>query len=221
MNKKDLVEVNHFPNLGYLRFNFSEFDLEPVKKEIFIIKENFKKAIKHNKDLAGHIKHEYLLNSSIECIENLMHPLIKIYDEQFNSYVSIAVNNYGNDTKPKKIILDKVWVNFQKKHEFNPIHSHRGVLSFVIWLEIPFLMEDELMLSPGRLSNDNIAGHFNFHYINSIGEIVGSTIPADKSFEKNVILFPSSMKHSVAPFYSSDDYRISVAGNFVVYQNEI
>ena len=35
MNKKDLVEVNHFPSLGYLRFNFSEFDLEPVKKKFY------------------------------------------------------------------------------------------------------------------------------------------------------------------------------------------
>jgi len=219
MNKKDFVEVNHFPNLGYLRFNFSELDLEPVKKEIFLIKENFNNAIKYNEELAGQIKNEYLLKSSMEHIENLMLPLIKIYDEQFNSFVSIAVNNYGDINKPKKIILDKVWVNFQKKYEFNPIHSHKGILSFVIWLEIPFLMEDELMLSPGRLSNGNIAGHFNFHYINSIGEIRGSAIPADKSFEKNVILFPSSMKHSVAPFYSSDDYRISVAGNFVIDQN--
>jgi len=34
-------------------------------------------AIKHNEDLAGQIKHEYLLDSSIECIENLMHSLKK------------------------------------------------------------------------------------------------------------------------------------------------
>jgi len=182
----------------------------PICQEINKLKSNFTVGKPKNIDLAGNIEKEYFLFDSFDYIEKIVGDLIPVYNTHF---------------KHKKIEtryrLSSLWVNFQKKYEFNPIHSHKGILSFVIWLEIPFLIEDELMISPGRLSNGNIAGHFNFHYINSIGEIVGSTIPADKSFEKNVILFPSSMKHSVAPFYSSDDYRISVAGNFVVYQNEI
>ena len=31
---------------------------------------------------------------------------------------------------------------------------------------------------------------------------------------KPILLFPSEMYHGVYPFYTSDDYRISVSGNF-------
>jgi hypothetical protein len=38
-------------------------------------------------------------------------------------------------------------------------------------------------------------------------------LPVDKTWENVIVLFPAGLTHSVSPFYSSDDYRISVAGN--------
>jgi hypothetical protein len=35
-----------------------------------------------------------------------------------------------------------------------------------------------------------------------------------------MMLFPSKLKHGVNPFYTSDDYRISISGNIRI-QNEI
>jgi len=107
-------------------------------------------------------------------------------------------------------------VNFQKKYEFNPIHDHTGIMSFVIWMQIPYLMEDELKASPGASANPNLAGHFAFHYTNTLGDICHFFIPADKTQENTILLFPARMKHSVFPFYSSDDFRITVSGNFTV-----
>lgn len=34
---------------------------------------------------------------------------------------------YKCNTEDKLIKLTSLWVNFQKKHEFNPIHNHDGV----------------------------------------------------------------------------------------------
>ena len=31
-----------------------------------------------------------------------------------------------------------LWVNFQRKHEFNPFHDHSGALSFVLCVKIPY-----------------------------------------------------------------------------------
>jgi hypothetical protein len=33
--------------------------------------------------------------------------------------------------------------------------------------------------------------------------------------ENTLLLFPAKLTHAVYPFYSSDDYRISVSGNVV------
>ena len=31
--------------------------------------------------------------------------------------------------------MEKTWVNFQKKYEFNPLHDHGGLLSFIIFVK--------------------------------------------------------------------------------------
>jgi hypothetical protein len=77
-------------------------------------------------------------------------------------------------------------------------------------------MEDELKASPGALANPNLAGHFAFHFTDTLGDIRTYSIPADKTQENSILLFPARMKHSVFPFYSSDDYRITVSGNFAI-----
>ena len=34
-----------------------------------------------------------------------------------------------------------------------------------------------------------------------------------KSDEKKIIMFPAGLNHVVYPFYTSDDYRITISGN--------
>jgi hypothetical protein len=87
-------------------------------------------------------------------------------------------------------------------------------MSFALWLKIPYTLEDERKFFPevgnGRFTN----GQFQFHYPNTIGDVASHNIPLDKKFENKFVIFPSSMAHSVFPFYSSDEYRISISGNF-------
>ena len=35
--------------------------------------------------------------------------------------------------EPQKLVLGNLWVNFQKKNEFNPVHYHSGVFSFILF----------------------------------------------------------------------------------------
>jgi hypothetical protein len=126
----------------------------------------------------------------------------------------LKYNEYFNFSNPNDLYLRDVWVNFQKKYEFNPQHNHSGIISFVIWISIPYNINDEMLVSPGKNSAKNVAGHFSFHYSNINGNICSHALPIDKEFENHIIMFPSNVLHSVYPFYSSDAYRISVAGNF-------
>ena len=54
---------------------------------------------------------------------------------------------------------------------------------------------------------------FEFVCTDFMGRIVQNKIKVDKSYEGCIIMFPSSLHHMVHPFYTSDDYRISIAGN--------
>ncbi|BCU96073.1 MAG: hypothetical protein CM15mV11_1480 [Caudoviricetes sp.] len=41
-------------------------------------------------------------------------------------------------------------------------------------------------------------------------------IPLDKNYEWKMVLFPSRMYHGVNPFYTSDEYRVSISGNLYI-----
>ena len=111
-----------------------------------------------------------------------------------------------------------MWVNFQKKHEFNPPHKHSGIYSFVIYLKIPFDLEKEESLYP-TLNNEgqNHTSKFAFLNTNTLGRIFVQCLNVDKSFEGKIIMFPAEQLHTVFPFYTSADYRISVSGNIRLY----
>ena len=198
-----------FKNVGYLLSDLTEDQLKPIKQEINIIKNDFSKAIPYNKELAGNLKKEYKLTECKNYISKLLLPYINKYESHFNYLKFISVNN-----KNLPLELDNVWVNFQQRYEFNPLHTHTGVYSFVIWIDIPYDIKDEMNRASSKNSNANIPGHFQFVFINSMGDLAQENIPADKTYNGKLCIFPSKMNHCVYPFYTSQEYRISVSGNF-------
>jgi hypothetical protein len=105
------------------------------------------------------------------------------------------------------------WLNFQKKHEYNPNHIHNGNLSYVIWIQVPFLLSDEDRVYNSVRSMDPANGRFEFTYLNKDLNLEPHRLGVDKSYEGKIVLFDSMLRHCVHPFYTSDDYRISIAGN--------
>ena len=201
--------LQEFPNIGFVSASFTDEDLAPIKKEIQTIKNNFENFSKVNKELAGNIVNEYKIIDSRNCVSELILPYIKLHNDNYHYLKDIRFLS-----EPCPIVLDKCWVNFQKKHEFNPNHNHSGVMSFVIWIDIPYTVDEEKIAGPGKYGNLNVAGQFEFQYINSIGTVSSYIIETDKSYNNKMILFPSKMIHCVYPFYSSNEFRISVSGNF-------
>lgn len=186
---------------------FTEHQLTTLKQEIQEIQNNFDGAISYNESLFGHIKREYLLDKCKKSISDLLTPHLINFNDKFKITESFNVID-----KNLPIRLDKMWVNFQQKHEFNPPHNHSGIFSFVIWTKIPFNLEDELNLY--QVTGKSTTSCFNFLYTGIQNSIQTHTIEVDKSSENVCIIFPSSATHFVNPFYTSDDYRISVSGNF-------
>ena len=206
----NVYEWKNFSNIGFLSTRLTDSELQPVKEEIEHIKNNFYIYDKYNSTLAGNIEHEYRLVKSKKYIETLVTPYINAYEEVFKYLENITIldKNLSLGLSPEP------WVNFQKKHEFNPPHTHSGIYSFVIWMDIPYNMEEELKQNHSKNSNAPIPGHFQFLYTSALGEIVPYNIPADKTYNNTLLVFPCKMFHEVYPFSTSDEYRISVSGNF-------
>tara|TARA_R110000868_G_C10815501_1_gene758195 strand:+ start:60 stop:671 length:612 start_codon:yes stop_codon:yes gene_type:complete len=105
--------------------------------------------------------------------------------------------------------LGAAWFNHQKKHEFIPIHVHDGVYSFVVWLDIPYKIEDEL-------SAGEYASCFQFVYTSTLGRPMTQTLPIGKEWVGKILLFPSKLQHLVYPFFTSNGTRVSLSGNIMV-----
>ena len=182
-----------------------------VPKDIFkYIKDNIKNYEEpDNKNLAGNIKEEYKFNNHIPKIAPWM------LDEVSNSN---HFNNLFNKMKqkfypePQRICLYNMWINFQKTSEFNPVHAHHGLLSFIIFVQIPYTNEMQKKISPGKESNADSAGKLEFITFEN-GENITSKLDVDNSWEGKCLIFPSELMHCVYPFYGVDKERITIAGN--------
>ena len=168
------------------------------------------KSVKYNSTLVGNIREEYALLKYCSIVEPfILEELSKI--ESLVSYFKRLKILHPN---PAKLTLSSFWVNYQKKHEFNPFHNHAGIFSFILFIKIPYLMDQEKLISPGVKSNNNKAGKLSFICLDSneqsgINELC---LDVDKTWEKSGLIFKSSLNHMVYPFFSEGE-RITMSGN--------
>ena len=110
-------------------------------------------------------------------------------------------------------VLDNMWVNYQKQGEYNPIHKHDGIYSFVVWMKIPTDYHEQ---NSNNTSNTPRHSSFEFSYANILGGISGYHYPLTPEFEGMMVFFPSKLFHQVFPFYNCDETRISISGNILL-----
>ena len=160
-----------------------------------------------------HYKKDYL---------NKVEPYLKTYVERFlngiysqfgkhNSMVEdlLKVGNYKQTFRQGNVRLDTLWINFSQKHDFNPPHTHTGILSFVIFCQTP-----KEIFEVQADSNTQRAGQVHVAYGEPITKLMGGEYPV-RPYENLMFIFPSELRHYV-PAYWVDAERISVSGNFVV-----
>jgi hypothetical protein len=217
------METINLSNIGIVRSAASPELLAIVGAEVSKIQSDFSKAVAKNKTLAGNILHEYELFDSCPALEMKTREMAMMHQEAYGENYTTGLNAHTNifeGTKKPNLKLNSAWVNFQQQGEFNPLHNHTGLYSFVLWYKIPYYINIEEMAGPGRKSKNQLSGKFQFHYTNILGNITGTALPIDNKWEGQILLFPSLLSHSVYPFYSSNDYRISIAGNLFLVMED-
>ena len=176
---------------------------------------------KYNHKLLGHMQEEYSLNHIKENMSEFLLAMANTW--QTNNPGFIETFEEAAKSKKYNLTVDSMWVNKQKKYEFNPIHLHSGILSFVIWIKIPYNLKDEETYFPLGFNSSHESNNtdtstaytskFTFIYNDILGRIQSAPVPVDKTWEGSILMFPANLHHCVYPFYTSDDYRISVSGN--------
>jgi hypothetical protein len=195
------------PNYGYLVKEVPNHIMDELKTSINNLELKSLQNYKYNHELAGEIEHEYLFPFSSQ-LKNYIKNITKEFEAKSN-YLSKYLN------KKSLHLTTGGWINFQRKYEYNPPHIHDGLLSFVIWYKIPYLIEDEKKHSFNKHKGSK-NGQFSFTYpSNSFPQLKERLFPIDKTKEGHIIMFPSNLNHTVYPFYTSNEYRITVAGNIV------
>ena len=171
----------------------------------------------HKKELVGNISKSFLLEDLDSFFyKSVCIPLVNCYRE--NNPVSKGydpdMSNPFDGTKAK-LLLKSLWVNYQYKNEFNPLHQHKGVYSFVIWMKIPYSWDEQIKLPQFRDMNkkDIKAGNFAFAYTDTLGDVITSTYNLTPEYEGYMLFFPARLRHCVYPFYETENPRISIAGN--------
>lgn len=178
-----------------------------LNRQIKQIQNNFTDSKSYTDSLVGHIKHEYELEKTKE-LDNFINECVVEYNKKWPEYLD-DVNVLSFDAP---VGLYNSWVNFQKKYEFNPPHGHSGIFSFVIWFKIPYDLEEELNYF-SNVHQGSKTSLFNFLYTDGLGKIKTYNVHVNKQFEGKICFFPAQLYHYVNPFYTSDEYRISVSGN--------
>jgi hypothetical protein len=179
-----------------------------------------KKKSCHKRELAGHISQSYKLDDP----QNLViQNLYKIVNDPGNNpkmfeFIQSEVTRIYDKTGLYGMLiphLESIWVNFQKKGEFQPIHNHGGIFSFVIWMDIPYHCKDEAKLPSAKTScKDPPGGNFTFVTANGINRGMNNhIIQMTPEMNGYCCFFPSDLTHQVYPFYTSDKDRITISGN--------
>jgi len=200
------VKVIRPPTLGWLETKLSDKEMDYLWKCI----DNKKESNKNR--LAGQISaSNILVDKSDWFFNNRLKPLCQIYQEEFANIGDTAPINQRHP-----FYLNSFWVNYQKQTEFNPLHDHGGVYSFVTWMKIPTRHFEQNKNPISLESNINLISTFCFKYVNILGGTENWTYEMNPEMEGTILFFPAKLMHGVYPFFNCDEDRISISGNIAL-----
>ena len=194
------------PNIGWVHAKLDKNHIDFLWKRI---EESKKNNFKHT--LAGNISQSFEIEDTKDYF--LKEVLSKLVVEYRRAFGKDPIRNQNlNDNSLK---LNGFWANYQYQNEFNPYHHHGGVYSFAIWLKIPYHWKEQNQLPflDGMKDDDKKASIFEFEYTDSLGGIRNYGYRLDPSREGEMLFFPAALRHTVYPFYNTEEPRVSVAGN--------
>ena len=175
-----------------------------ILKKLLI--EGKKTKASYNKKLAGHLNHQYLYP------ENVQHWFYKEITPYLNSYRDGHSKYHCLENLTIEMNYADLWINFMQAGDFNPLHTHGGDYSFVIFLQIPDKLKKEMNDFEGTSCKP---GTLVFEYTQTSRPKWATTGTTILPEEGDFYIFPAMLQHWVVPFKSKVE-RISVSGNLEI-----
>ena len=192
-------------HMGWLQYRLSNTEMNYLWKCI----ENKKDDMKHT--LAGNISNSYaLIDEKDWFFRNTLLSVIDVYAKEFYNLASDIPTSQFHP-----LYLNAFWVNYQNQNEFNPLHNHTGIYSFVIWMKIPTEYSEQKK-NPIARSNADSVSNFSFEFVNMLGKPEYYSYEMGSDCEGMMVFFPAQLRHQVYPFYNCDETRISISGNIAL-----
>jgi len=201
--------MSQITNVKSTHMNWGPFVMK-TKLPDYIIKklktEGKKAKESYNHALAGHLKNQFLYPQQVqEWFYTEIHPIIQAYRNGHCKFHGIEELNVD-------LQADDLWVNFMEPGDFNPVHTHGGDYSFVVFVDVPKELKKEQREFEGTSGKP---GALMFEYTQQARPrwaTTGTTVLPETGY---MFMFPALLQHWVAPF-KSNATRISVSGNLRV-----
>lgn len=111
------TQYGSFANYGFIKAQVPTPLLEKLRAEVDELDAS---SPKFNMNLAGNLESEFKLGKNKEELEAFLLTLCQMYTQSWDLTRTVK------DLRSDNLELYSHWVNLQKKHEFNPMHSHDG-----------------------------------------------------------------------------------------------
>ena len=200
-------------NVQWSQIPFGPFVMK-TKLPDYIIKRLHKDGKKelqsYNKKLAGHLKSQFLYNKdTIQWFYSETAPIWECFRKQHTQFHNLENHRVELDAHD-------LWVNFMKAGDFNPIHTHGGDYSFVVFVDVPPKLSKEQDDFEGTSAKP---GSLMFEFTQQAKPRWATTGQAMKPQTGDMYIFPALLQHWVAPFKSKIT-RVSVSGNLQIMNKD-
>ena len=181
---------------------------EDMRKRL--LKDGKKDLKSYHKQLAGHLHTQLRYNDkTTKWFYQESHFIWQAYREGWSNWSGLP--NYGCELNAHDL-----WVNFMKPGDFNPVHTHGGDYSFVIFLDVPKELKKEQDAFEGTSA---VPGSLMFEFTQQAKPKWAQTGQSFRPNTGDMIIFPALLQHWVVP-YKSKCTRVSVSGNLEIVNRQ-
>ena len=159
-----------------------------------------------NKKLAGILEDQR--NYDMEDKEWFIKEFQPYVDEYVEGGCRWARTKYSEPQWTKSFSLLGLWINYMKERESNPEHVHTGMLTWVIYLKTPDLVEERKKYEGTSYGPGGVLFKYGENTPTKWAEHTCAYDPEPGY----MWMFPCPLRHEVIPFRTPGE-RISVSGN--------
>ena len=197
-------EPAELPNFGVIEAELEQEDIDYLWKLVHKYSHNAKWEGNRLISIEEDFK-QFPLNDDDNLFQNNV--LRPCTDKYFETY---GCPFKQKTTHTHELAFSRFWCRASLDGDYQSIHDHQGIFTFVVWLTVPFEGADERPVQAGFRPE---ASDFVLVYPDTCGQLQKRNFVLGKGAEGKMLFFPSDINHIVYPHYTTQEYRIALAGD--------